>query len=90
MTATRRFRLRRYRDISGVSGTGCPAEGAVFSDGAVALHWTGAYPATGVWPDIESVIAVHGHQGATVVEWLDDEDGNPIDPPLEPEGSGCP
>jgi hypothetical protein len=90
MTRPRRFRLRRYRDISGVSGTGCPAEGVVFSDGAVALHWTGAHPATAVWPDIESVIAIHGHHGATVVEWLDDEDGNSIEALPELEASSCP
>jgi hypothetical protein len=79
MKRPRRFRLRRYQDISGVSGTGHPAEGVLFSTGAVALHWTGKYAATAVWPDIDSVIAVHGHGGATVIEWMDDEDGNPID-----------
>jgi hypothetical protein len=78
MIALRRFKLRRDRDISEVSGTGYVAEGVVFSTGAVALHWTGAYPATAVWPSIEAVVAIHGHQGATVVEWMDDEDGNPI------------
>lgn len=90
MTRIRRFRLRRYRDISGVSGIGYPAEGVVFSDGSVALHWTGDHPATAVWPDIESVVAVHGHHGATVVEWLDDEDGKPIEALPELEASGCP
>ncbi len=69
----RTFELVRYRDLSGVSGTGVVAEGCVFTDGSVALRWRGNNPATAVWPDVESVLAVHGHQGATEVRWLEDE-----------------
>lgn len=47
------------------------AEGCVFTDGSVALRWRGNNPATAVWPDLESVLAVHGHQGATEVNWLE-------------------
>jgi hypothetical protein len=68
----RTFELVRYRDLSGVSGTGVVAEGCVFTDGSVALRWRGNNPATAVWPDVESVLAVHGHQGATEVRWLVD------------------
>jgi hypothetical protein len=67
----RTFELVRYRDPSGVSGTGVVAEGCEFSDGSVALRWRGENPATAVWPNIESVVAVHGHQGATEVRWAD-------------------
>lgn len=67
----RRFRLVRHEDVSGVSGTGPVAEGAVWSDGRVAVHWTSDAPATTVWDDIESVERVHGHGGRTVVEWID-------------------
>lgn len=67
----RRFRLCRRHDVSGVSGTGHPAEGIEFSDGSVVLRWTGAHPATSVWPDIAAVEAIHGHDGATVIEWID-------------------
>ena len=67
----RTFELVRYRDLSGVSGTGVVAEGCVFSDGSVALRWRGDNPATAVWPDIDSVLAVHGHQGATEVRWIE-------------------
>src|SRR5205085_3748143 len=35
------FHLLRYEDESGVSGTGWVAEGAVFSNGWVALTWLG-------------------------------------------------
>jgi hypothetical protein len=67
----RRFRLLRYVDVSGVSGTGIVAEGVQFSDGSVALRWHGEYPTTTVWDSIESLVAVHGHEGATVVDWID-------------------
>jgi hypothetical protein len=69
----RTFELVRFRDLSGVSGTGVVAEGCVFTDGSVALRWRGNNPATAVWPDLESVLAVHGHQGATEVQWLEAE-----------------
>ncbi|GAA1690154.1 hypothetical protein ACFTSF_40575 [Kribbella sp. NPDC056951] len=65
------FELVRYRDPSGVSGTGVVAEGCEFSDGSVALRWRGDNPATAVWPGLEAVLAVHGHQGATEVRWID-------------------
>ncbi|WBQ02807.1 hypothetical protein [Kribbella sp. CA-293567] len=73
----RTFELVRFRDLSGVSGTGVVAEGCVFTDGSVALRWRGNNPATAVWPDLESVLAVHGHQGATEVRWL--EEGSTTD-----------
>ncbi|TCO40953.1 hypothetical protein EV646_11644 [Kribbella antiqua] len=72
---SRRFRLIRHHDVSGVSGTGPVAEGVQFTDGAVALRWYGDYPTTTVWDGIESVIAIHGHGGATEVEWIDPEQG---------------
>jgi hypothetical protein len=67
----RRFALVRLADSSGTSGVGHVADGCRFADGSVALRWRGKYPATSVWPDLASMIAVHGHAGATVVEWLD-------------------
>ena len=71
MVRPRTFELVRYRDPSGVSGTGVVAECCEFSDGSVALRWRGDNPATAVWPDLHSVLAVHGHQGATEVRWID-------------------
>jgi hypothetical protein len=79
--SSRRFRLIRHHDVSGVSGTGPVAEGVQFTDGAVALRWYGDYPTTTVWDAIESVIAIHGHSGATEVEWLDPDPGR--DPVLK-------
>jgi hypothetical protein len=68
----RRFELVRHRDVSGVSGTGVVAEGIEWSDGTVALRWGGHYPTTTVWQDgIDALLAIHGHNGATVIRWLD-------------------
>jgi hypothetical protein len=69
----RRFELVRHRDVSGVSGTGVVAEGIEWSDGTVALRWGGHYPTTTVWQDgIDALLAIHGHNGATVIRWLDE------------------
>jgi hypothetical protein len=67
----RPFVLVRDTDISGVSGTGVVANGIEFPDGHAAIHWTGSpHPTTTAHPDgMESVTAVHGHEGATRVVW---------------------
>jgi len=71
MTAT--FVLQRYSDPSGVSGLGVVAHGAEFDDGSVALHWPGEHPSTAVWGDLRDVEATHGHEGATVVQYTDND-----------------
>lgn len=68
----RRFQLIRLFDVSGVSGIGVVAEGVQFDDGAVALRWKGDHPSTVAWDSIAAVLAVHGHHGATELEWLDE------------------
>jgi hypothetical protein len=59
------------------------AEGCVFTDGSVALRWRGNNPATAVWPDLDSILAVHGHHGATEVRWLEPLDEPPAEPPAD-------
>lgn len=69
----RRFELHRDEDVSGVSGTGLVAEGVAFSDdGPVALRWISEWPTSVVFHDrgIESLEAVHGHNGRTRIVWL--------------------
>lgn len=67
-----RFLLSRSVDVTGVSGTGVVAEGVRFSDGTVVVRWVvGDHRSTVIWPSIEAVIAIHGHGGATTVEWVD-------------------
>lgn len=67
----RPFLLFRIRDVSGTSGTGVVAWGTQFPDGAAALRWNGPHPSTAAWPSVEDIVAVHGHQGATVIHWVD-------------------
>jgi hypothetical protein len=75
----RLFHLVRHHDVSGVSGTGAVAEGVEWSDGGVALRWRGRWSATSIWETgLEAVLAVHGHEGATVVRWL----RPPVPPPV--------
>lgn len=78
----RRFLLIRKEDPTGISGLGPVAEGIQFSDGNVVLRWLAPYiqathrergvkPTTVLHDSTESVLALHGHNGATVIEWVD-------------------
>jgi hypothetical protein len=67
----RRFILRRHEDVSGISGTGVVAEGVEFLSGMVALNWFGSHSCVNVYSSMRTVEELHGHQGATQVEWLD-------------------
>lgn len=67
----RRFVLDRKRDVTGISGPGIVAEGVSFSDGSVAMRWLTETGSTEFWGSIEDCEQIHGHQGATVVQWLD-------------------
>lgn len=66
-----RFRLIRHEDKTGVSGTGVVAEGVEFNDGVVALRWFGPTPSTVIHESIDNVAKIHGHGGATVIDWMD-------------------
>jgi len=68
----RSFQLHRATDVTGVSGTGIVAEGVEFEDGVVALRWLGGFPTSVVFHDrgLESVEAVHGHDGNTQVVFV--------------------
>lgn len=74
----RRFRLYREADITGVSGDGHVVDGVEFLDGAVALRWRRPPNSIGIYGSMADVEAIHGHDGATRVEYLDPE--NPDDP----------
>jgi hypothetical protein len=67
----RRFRLDRQEDPTGVSGTGCVAQGVVFSDGTTVVRWMGDHPTTTTHPSIESVEHIHCHEGRTKIRWQD-------------------
>ena len=77
----RRFQIRRTIDHSGVSGRGIVAEGIIFTSGSVVISWL--VPPTGmtrvpkglaVYEDVPHLVAIHGHGGDTVVEYLDCQD----------------
>lgn len=73
----RRFHLQRGEDVTGVSGTGAVAEGVEFSDGTAVLRWrpvandNAAGTSTAVWSSTDDLIRIHGHDGATRIEYLD-------------------
>lgn len=79
----RRFKLVRTEDESGVSGTGIVAVGVQFPDGAVVFEWLNEQnpdldaSQNGLTvkqaPDgVEDTIAIHGHDGRTQIEWIDE------------------
>jgi hypothetical protein len=69
--AVRRFQLDRYDDLCGVSGTGTVAEGVEFSDGTAVLRWLVELKSTAVYNNVDELIAIHGHEGSTLLRWID-------------------
>ena len=78
--ATRTFTLIRDTDITGLSGTGPVAHGAVFPDGTTVIRWReldpdtpnyqrGVRATTVIFPNPAAVDALHGHAGATRIAY---------------------
>lgn len=61
----KRFEMHRREDDTGISGTGHIADGVVFDDGLVVIHWRTATPGTTVFSSLDDARAVHGHEGKT-------------------------
>jgi hypothetical protein len=80
MPDPRRFRLVRHVDVTGISGTGVVADGVLWPDGTVTIRWRGGMPSTVNWERLDHAHAVHGHGGATRIEWLDDQPASGGDP----------
>jgi hypothetical protein len=59
------FRLVRDEDVSGVSGVGTVAVGAVFPSGKVVLEWLGADSSFEILDGLDHVERIHGHGGKT-------------------------
>lgn len=68
----RLFVLDRHRDVTGKSGTGVFVEGAVWTDGTVSVRWLTEHRSFANWLSLDDLLAVHGHDGATVLRWLDE------------------
>lgn len=71
LTLPRLFRLHRTRDVSEVSGTGIVVYGAVWQDGTVTTQWQGIISSRTDWSNVDQVRTIHGHDGATELEYLD-------------------
>lgn len=67
----RRFYLRRKEDESGVSGVGVVAEGIEFSDGTCSMRWKTKIASTGFYNTLDELEHIHGHNGKTEIEWID-------------------
>ena len=69
----RRFALvRPDTDVSGVSGTGVVALGVVTHTGCVFAQWTEPGEIVVQPRGLAAFLSVHGHDGATVVRWIDE------------------
>ena len=76
--SARQFYLVRHRDPTGKSGVGIVGEGIQWSGGTAHLHWLTEWETFVHWPGgVEEILAVHGHDGATVIRWLDETDDLP-------------
>ena len=67
----RRFALERDQDESGISGVGRIAVGAQFSDGQCVLKWLTHVNSLAVYPNIDALVRIHGHNGLTRLVWTD-------------------
>jgi hypothetical protein len=67
----RRFQLERDVDVSGVSGTGAVAFGAQAPDGTCVLWWASGLESTTIYPNMETLLAIHGHGGMTRAIYID-------------------
>ncbi|MEU3124385.1 hypothetical protein ABZ696_29485 [Streptomyces albidoflavus] len=75
----RRFVLRRRVDVSGISGTGDVADGVLWPDGTASIRWRGEHPSVVFWDRGRvSVEMIHGHQGATEIVFVDQDDEQPV------------
>lgn len=68
---TKRFVLRRHEDVTGVSGTGIVAIGVVFKDGKCSMQWNTPVRSICIYDSIDDLMKIHGHDGATVLVWID-------------------
>jgi hypothetical protein len=64
----RYYALNRVRDISGISGTGLVAYVLEMSDGTAVMVWDTQWATVDFRPSMEAVQALHGHEGATLIE----------------------
>jgi hypothetical protein len=64
------FYLTRAYDIDGIHGTGRVAEGTVWTDGTVSVHWLGPKPSWAQWRTLGDAVTLQGSTN-TRLEWID-------------------
>lgn len=72
LTVPRRFVLNRLEDETGISGVGLVAWGVEFPDGRVVMRWSSEHRSTAFYDSMNDVVVIHGHNGKTRVDWVDD------------------
>jgi hypothetical protein len=85
----RRFQLERDVDVSGVSGTGSVAFGAQAPDGTCVLWWASGLESTTIYPNMETLLAIHGHGGKTRAIYIDPETWDGATAPAGDGDGGC-
>ncbi|AKQ08372.1 hypothetical protein PQE66_gp057 [Bacillus phage PBC2] len=71
----REYYLERNEDFSGVSGTGIVAEGVVMPSGKCVHEWSQSYVTShNIYPNINAVQHIHGHEGRTIVKFYDEKE----------------
>jgi hypothetical protein len=73
MEAIKRFYLNRKKDISGVSGTGIIAYGAILPSKRVVMEWVTKHKSIAIYDSIEEIQLLHAHKGKTELIYIDDE-----------------
>jgi hypothetical protein len=82
----KRFYFVRQTDVSGTSGTGAVCEAVLLSDGRVVLRWLTYLSSIAIYNSLADAIAIHGHDGTTDIEWVDDEPSAPPTATERPPG----
>jgi hypothetical protein len=90
VTVMRRFYFVRQTDVSGTSGTGAVCEAVLLSDGRVILRWLTYLSSIAIYNSLEDAIAIHGHDGQTDIEWVDEEPSTAPTPTERPPGWSAP
>lgn len=78
-TNSRRFKLVRYEDVHGNSGTGEVAQGCEFDNGYVALTFLSDKVSLYWYPSMHTLKHLHGHDGKTKVVWIDPASPDDLD-----------
>ena len=65
------FKLKRFEDSTGISGTGYVAEGVEFSNGKVVMCWYGETSTIVFHENINSVIKINCSHSNSKIEWID-------------------